>query len=77
MIYFLAHWDWVLERSRADIVELIKKDYKIISICPLEENKKNIEKIYSESINWNLDRTKTLDLIGILNLRKILGKLEK
>ena len=77
MIYFLAHWDWVLERSRADIVELIKKDYKIISICPLEENKKNIEKIYSESINWDLDRTKTLDLKGILNLRKILGKLEK
>ena len=77
MIYFLAHWDWVLERSRADIVELIKKDYKIISICPLEENKKNIEKIYTESINWDLDRTKTLDLIGILNLRKILGKLEK
>ena len=77
MIYFLAHWDWVLERSRADIVELIKKDYKIISICPLEENIKNIEKIYTESINWDLDRTKTLDLIGILNLRKILGKLEK
>ncbi len=76
MIYFLAHWDWVLERSRADIVELIKKDYKIISICPLEENKKNIEKIYTESINWDLDRTRTLDLIGILNLRKILGKLE-
>lgn len=77
MIYFLAHWDWVLERSRADIVELIKKDYKIISICPLKENKENIKKIYSESINWNLNRTKTLDLIGVLNLRKILLKLEK
>ena len=77
MIYFLAHWDWILERSRADIVDAMKNEYKTISISPLKENKKNIEKIYYESINWDLDRTKILDLRGILNLRKILGKLEK
>ncbi len=77
MIYFLAHWDWILERSRADIVDSMKNDYETISICPLEENEKNIKKIYYDSINWDLDRTKTLDLIGILNLRKILIKLEK
>ena len=77
MIYFLAHWDWILERSRADIVDAMKNEYKTISISPLKENKKNIEKIYYESINWDLDRTKILDLRGVLNLRKILGKLEK
>ncbi len=77
MIYFLAHWDWILERSRADIVESMKNDYETISICPLEENEKNIKEIYYDSINWDLDRTKTLDFVGLRNLRKILIKLEK
>lgn len=77
MIYFLAHWDWILERSRADIVYSMKNDYKIKSICPLKENEQNIKEIYYESINWKLDRTKILDLIGVLNLRKIILKLEK
>lgn len=77
MIYFLAHWDWILERSRSDIVDAIKNDYKIISICPLKENKKNIEKIYYKSIHWDLNRTKTFNLIGVFKLRKIIGMIEK
>ena len=44
MIYFLAHWDWILERSRADIVTNIKDEFQITSICPLEENNEKIQK---------------------------------
>ena len=72
MIYFLAHWDWILERSRADIVTNIKDEFQITSICPLEENNEKIQKTYSDSINWNISREKTLDLVGLINLTKIL-----
>ena len=72
MIYFLAHWDWILERSRADIVTNIKDEFQITSICPLEENNEKIQKTYSDSINWDISREKTLDLLGLINLKKIL-----
>ena len=72
MIYFLAHWDWILERSRADIVTNIKEEFQITSICPINENNEKIQKTYFNSINWNISREKTLDLLGIIDLTKIL-----
>ena len=77
MIYFLAHWDWILERSRSDIVTNIEKEFQITSICPLEDYSKEIIQTYSNSINWNVSRKKTLDLFGIFNLSKILKKIDK
>ena len=50
----------------------IKDEFQITSICPLEENNEKIQKTYSDSINWNISREKTLDLVGLINLTKIL-----
>ena len=77
MIYFLAHWDWILERSRSDIVTNIEKEFQITSICPLEDYSEEIIQTYSNSINWNVSRKKILDLFGIFNLSKILKKIDK
>ena len=50
----------------------LKSDFKIISICPVNEYKANLEDAYYKSINWNIDRTKLLDMKGILRLRNII-----
>ena len=34
MINYIAHWDWILTKSRGPIVESIK-DYEFRSICPI------------------------------------------
>ena len=46
MIYFLAHWDWILERSRADIVTNIKDEFQITSICPLMKMVKKLGDLF-------------------------------
>jgi len=75
VIYFLAHWDWILERSRADIVTNIKDEFQITSICPLDENGEKIQETYFNSINWNISREKILDIFGLINLTKILNNI--
>jgi glycosyltransferase involved in cell wall biosynthesis len=77
MIYYLAHSDWILKQSRADIVKSIDTKYKITSICPLEENSQEIVNTYYESILWNTDKNIFFDILGIINLRKILIKIKK
>jgi len=77
MIYYIAHSDWILKQSRADIVKKLNDDLQITSICPLDENSKEIAEIYSSSIEWNISRTKLFDLIGVINLRKIIQELNK
>ena len=77
MIYYIAHSDWILKQSRADIVKKLNDNLQITSICPLDENSKEIEEIYSSSIEWNISRTKLFDLIGVINLRKIIQELNK
>ena len=72
VIYFIAHSEWILQRSRADMARNLKSDFKIISICPVSEYKANLEDAYYEAINWNIDRTKLLDIKGILKLRKFI-----
>ena len=49
MIYYIAHSDWILKQSRADIVKKLNDDLQITSICPLDENSKEIAEIYSNS----------------------------
>ena len=43
VIYFIAHSEWILQRSRADMARNLKSDFKIISICPVSEYKANLE----------------------------------
>ena len=32
MIYYVSHWDWVLHRSRSDIVKNLSKKFEICAI---------------------------------------------
>ena len=72
VIYFIAHSEWILHRSRADMVKLLKSDFQIVSVSPLNEYVDEIKEDYFESINWGIDRTKLLDIKGIVNLKNII-----
>ena len=65
VIYFIAHSEWILHRSRADMVKFLKSNYHIVSVSPLNEYVDEIKEDYYESINWEIDRTKLLDIKGI------------
>lgn len=77
MIYYLAHSDWILKQSRADIVKSLDTKFKITSICPLEENSEEIINTYHKSIFWNTNKKNFFDIWGIIQLRKILSKIKK
>ena len=77
MIYYLAHSDWILKQSRADIVKSIDTKFKITAICPLEENAKEIVDTYCESILWDTNKNILFDIFGIINLRRILLEINK
>ena len=70
MIVYLAHWDWILTQSRKDIVSNIN-DSKFMAICPVDENKIELENYYHKAVDWNLNRNKIFDISGIRSLRKI------
>ena len=72
MIYFIAHSEWILQRSRADMARNLKSNFKITSICPLDEYRNNIVDSYHDAIDWKIDRTKLLDIRGILELRNFI-----
>ena len=74
MINYIAHWDWILTKSRGTIVESIK-DYEFRSICPID-NKIMLSKYYKESIDWEINRTNSIRLNSVLKLIKILRTLE-
>ena len=75
MIVYLSHWDWNLYKSRKDIV-LNLGELNIKSICPDGIYTKELKTIYQEHINWKIDREKTFDLKGVINLKNILNSLE-
>ena len=74
MINYVAHWDWILTKSRGSIVESIE-DYEFRSICPID-NKSALSKYYKDSIDWGISRTYSFGLNGIYKLIKILWTLE-
>ena len=74
MINYIAHWDWILTKSRGPIVESIK-DYEFRSICPID-NKIMLSKYYEESIDWEINRTNSIRLNSLLKLIKILRTLQ-
>jgi len=74
MINYVAHWDWILTKSRGSIVESIE-DYEFRSICPID-NETTLSKYYKDSIDWGINRTNSFGLNGIFKLIKILRTLE-
>ncbi len=75
MINYIAHWEWVLTKSRGAIVERIE-DFEFRSICPID-NKNELTKYYQDTINWKINRTNNYQLKGIIKLVKILKTLEE
>ena len=49
VIYFIAHSEWILQRSRADMARSLKSDFKIVSICPVSKYEANLKDAYYES----------------------------
>ena len=76
MIYYVSHWDWVLLRSRSDIVNNLKNKYKIVGVTPLKNNAEILEKSYYSLIDWKLKRENLIDLFGIYNLNKIIKNID-
>ena len=69
MIYYIAHWDWILLQSRAEVVKSLESAYKIEGIAPLEDNKYLLNN-YSQLHDWKINRKKLLDISGLIDLRK-------
>ena len=74
MIVYLAHWDWILTQSRKDIVSNIN-DSRFMAICPIDQNKIELDNYYKDTIDWKINRNKIFDLWGIKNLREIIKHL--
>ena len=74
MINYIAHWDWVLTKSRGSIVESIE-GYEFRSICPIDD-KAMLSRYYKDSIDWEINRKNSYGLNGIFKLIKILRTLE-
>ena len=70
MINYLAHWEQILIQSRSSIVSELN-EYKFNAICPIENNSE-LENMYHNLTHWEIDRTKLLDIKGMISLRKIL-----
>ena len=69
MIYYIAHWDWILLQSRAEVVKSLQQNYKIEGIAPLEDNE-HLLSDYSQLHDWKINRKKLFDIAGIIDLRK-------
>ena len=70
MIYYIAHWDWILKNSRAEIAK--KVDFNITGISPIIDYKDELEVAFSSNINWEYKRQKLIHLMGILRLRRLI-----
>ena len=68
MITYLSHWDWILYKSRKDLIKYINSD-EIHAMCPSGAYKIELESIYNGVTSWELDRKKLLDIKAILKLR--------
>lgn len=71
MIYYIAHWDWILKNSRSDISNVLKNNFDITAITPVENKEYKLQNSYFEVIDLDYNRKKLLDFKGILHLRRI------
>ena len=70
MIYYIAHWDWILKNSRSDIAKAV--DFDVTGVAPLKDFKNDLKEDFVEIIDWDYNRKKLLHIRGVFNLRKLL-----
>jgi glycosyltransferase involved in cell wall biosynthesis len=68
MITYLSHWDWILYKSRKDLIKYINSD-EIYAMCPRGAYEIGLESTYNGVTSWELDRRKLLDIKAVLMLR--------
>ena len=68
MITYLSHWDWILFKSRKDLIKYINSK-EIHAMCPSGDYEFELGSIYNGVTSWELDRRKLLDIKAILVLR--------
>ena len=73
MITYLSHWDWILYKSRKDLIKYIESE-EIQAMCPNGDYANKLESIYNGVTTWELDRNKLLDIKAILKLRSKLKR---
>ena len=76
MIYYIAHWDWILLKSRSDIVKNLSNKFQFVGITPLEKNKNQLTD-YVEILDWKINRKRLIDIRGLINLRNKIKNLKK
>ena len=75
MITYLAHWDWILYKSRKDLVKYINSQ-EIYAMCPDGKFSKGLRDTYRNVYSWKINRNKTLDIQAVLGLRVYLKNSE-
>ena len=75
MITYLSHWDWILYKSRKDLVKYIKSE-EIHAMCPNGIHREEIESIYKGVSSWEINRNKILDIKAIFSLRSHLKNVD-
>ena len=69
MITYLSHWDWILYKSRKELVTYLGSR-NIHAMCPDGDYVENLNKFYKSTTNWEVERKKLLDFKAILILRR-------
>jgi len=68
MITYLSHWDWILYKSRKDLIKHITSE-EIHAMCPSGTYIEELKSTYKSVLSWEIDRNKILDIRAILSLR--------
>ena len=76
MIYYIAHWDWILLQSRSEIVRSLSDKFQFVGITPLEKNRNQLTD-YDEILNWKINRQRLIDVRGLIDLRNKVKNLKK
>ena len=75
MITYLSHWDWILYKSRKELVTYLNSQ-EIHAMCPDGDYLTKLKKVYKSTTTWEIKREKLLDFKAIRTLRKHIRDVE-
>tara|TARA_Y100000389_G_scaffold200676_1_gene241652 strand:+ start:3 stop:1085 length:1083 start_codon:yes stop_codon:yes gene_type:complete len=75
MITYLSHWDWILYKSRKDLIRYINSE-KIHAMCPSGDFINELKSTYESVTPWEIKRSKIVDIKAIFTLRSYLKRID-
>ena len=75
MITYLSHWDWILYKSRKELVTYLNSQ-DIHAMCPDGDYLLDLKKVYKSTTTWEVNREKLLDFNAIHALRMHIKSVE-